>query len=181
MEDTAALRKELDELERILSRNAKEDSRHVYDVEFDVYKHLTTLSAGTIVILAAFAQRPTGSVNREDGALLAVSLAAMILSVIIGYCGMMTIARIQGFVTRVGQHAAQYLRHVRINHPPSSSESNGKRGVEERTEIVMGMLSELMRFGFVHRLHPYLMIVGSISFISGLIMLAVLMSKSTAV
>jgi hypothetical protein len=67
--------------------------------QFDLNKHLTTLSAGTIVMLAAFVDKPTTMMAWDARIFLILSFLAMIVALILGSYGMFAF---------VGVHRSQF-------------------------------------------------------------------------
>lgn len=76
--------------ERISSARDREN-RAAYDKQFDLYKHLTTLGASTIVVLVAFSDKP---LNNNAAVFLRFSLLAMVGTVISGCVGMVLTVKV---------------------------------------------------------------------------------------
>ena len=91
--------------------------RDLWDKQFELNKHLTTLSASTIVVLAAFINRATTTVTPEAHELFAISVFAMILAVVLGSCGMITIVSVRRSRSTSVGHVFEVIRQEELAIP----------------------------------------------------------------
>ena len=145
-------RKKCEKIDKETRKLVGQDTRHVYDLQFDLFKHLTTLSAGTIVVLAAF-------LSKEADSSVIGSAILMVITVVIGYLGMMTTVYIQQSVVETA-HELLRIHDILIEEQ------------EPSVENVMGISRLAKQLGFLVKMQPLLMVIGSVIFTIGLGMLA---------
>ena len=119
-----------------------------YDKQFDLYKHLTTLGASTIVVLVAFLGKP---LNNDAGVCLGLSLLAMVGTVISGCLGMVCTVKVHRAFTSlfdqysatcsvyqeyqpIAEQAKEWLNHLEAAAAPEETEKVLKQICEVETE-----------------------------------------------
>ena len=127
----------------------------INELRFGFHKHLTTLSAGTIVLLATFLKKET--MANTNCSYLFGCLLLMIVGVICGYIGMAMIIAIQ--------HDLMTVTHILA----------GAKNKQDAMDIIHGNIDRLLASGTkinsVQRIYSLVLFLGSISFVVGQVML----------